>query len=78
MKMPFGVHKGKEIGSIPRGYLRWVQSNVKLFGDLEVAINCVLERKPIPASPDVDAIVDSVVSVYSESPDALCGSLNQG
>lgn len=38
MLMPFGKHKGKEIESIPKGYLRWLNNNCDLQGELKTAV----------------------------------------
>lgn len=47
MKMPFGMHKGKEIHTIPRDYLLWFRDNItNLHGDLLGAVVAGLEGKP--------------------------------
>lgn len=47
MKMPFGMHKGKEIHTIPHDYLLWFRNNItNLHGDLLKAVEAGLEGKP--------------------------------
>lgn len=42
MKMPFGKHRGTEIGEIPHDYLAWLLDNCDLSPTLERAIANVL------------------------------------
>lgn len=47
MKMPFGMHKGQEIHTIPHDYLLWFRGNItNLSGDLLRAVIAGLEGKP--------------------------------
>lgn len=47
MKMPFGMHKGKEIHTLPHDYLLWFRHNItNLTGDLLRAVEVGLEGKP--------------------------------
>ncbi len=45
--MPFGMHKGKEINTLPHNYLLWFKNNItNLHGDLRRAVVAGLEGKP--------------------------------
>lgn len=47
MKMPFGMHKGKDIHTLPHDYLLWFRKNItNLNGDLLKAVEAGLEGKP--------------------------------
>lgn len=47
MKMPFGMHKGKEIHTLPHDYLHWFRNNItNLRSDLLKAVEAGLEGKP--------------------------------
>lgn len=46
MKMPFGMHKGKEIHILPHDYLLWFRKNItNLNGDLLRAVIAGLDGK---------------------------------
>ena len=64
MKMPFGKHEGKAIDDIPRGYLRWLKTNISLFGDLEAAINSALNQSPGPAKIERDRVISEAVGYF--------------
>lgn len=38
MKMPFGIHKEKEISEVPRKYLEWLIGQGGLYGQLKDAV----------------------------------------
>ena len=44
--MPFGKHKGKPVGTIPKGYLKWVLRTCDIEYDLAKAIAKVLGLPP--------------------------------
>lgn len=45
--MPFGMHKGKEIHTLPHDYLLWFKNNItNLNGDLLKAVIAGLDGKP--------------------------------
>jgi hypothetical protein len=48
MKMPFGMHKGKEVSDIPTKYLRWVLGETQVHHQnpaLETEIERVLQER---------------------------------
>lgn len=45
LKMPFGLHKGKTIGQLPKDYLEWLISLEDLSSDLRYSVNKALELK---------------------------------
>lgn len=50
MKIHFGKHKGKEIHTLPKGYLRWLRDNIPDLDDHhKLAINSGLQGKPYTA-----------------------------
>lgn len=44
IRMPFGAHKGERVVSVPRKYLEWLVANVRLNGELKIAVELVLEQ----------------------------------
>ncbi len=56
MEMPFGKHRGKEITEIPRGYLKWLENNVTIQGELAEEVYAVVRgipRRPVKNVEDV-------------------------
>lgn len=56
MEMPFGKHRGTEIAEIPKGYLKWLESNVEIQGELAEEVFAVLRgipRRPVRKVEDV-------------------------
>jgi DNA polymerase III epsilon subunit-like protein len=45
LKMPFGVHKGKTLGQLPKDYLEWLLSLPDLSIDMRYSVNKALELK---------------------------------
>lgn len=45
--MPFGRYQGRDITTVPRGYLRWVRDNVQLSPQLAHIVNCVIKNRPV-------------------------------
>lgn len=60
MQMPFGKYRGNEIADIPKGYLKWLESNVAMQGDLGEEIYAVLRGIPRRPVPNVDDVVQSI------------------
>lgn len=59
MQMNFGRYKGKEMRDCPRGYLRWVYSNVDLAAEEAKEICRIIGRAYIPPAPvHVDPVSD--------------------
>jgi uncharacterized protein (DUF3820 family) len=42
--MPFGKYKGEYVTDLPIKYLDWLYKNVELFGELEEAVNYMLDK----------------------------------
>ena len=59
--MLFGKHKGKEIESIPKGYLRWLYSNCDLHGELKTEVEVRLGI----IVPVEDEVVQQIVKMFS-------------
>jgi hypothetical protein len=53
-RMPFGKFKGLVLDEVPRGYLEWLNGNVKLYGPLKVGVEALLSGGELP-DPDQDA-----------------------
>jgi hypothetical protein len=47
--IPFGRHRGKPVASLPRDYLRWLQTR-PLYGRLKLVVDAVLAGPPVPPS----------------------------
>jgi uncharacterized protein (DUF3820 family) len=62
--MPFGKHKGKPVEQVPKGYLRWLKTNVELRGPLAEAVDCVLAGKPIPKPVSIEELVEQIVKPF--------------
>lgn len=48
--IPFGKHKGKEVSELPIKYLHWLDANVKLYGELAVAVGARLGKPVVPTA----------------------------
>lgn len=62
MEMPFGKHKGKSVETLPRRYLRWLQQNVELFGELKTAVEITLNGQTVPVEPELDDLIHHIVT----------------
>lgn len=57
MKIKFGKHKGKEIHTLPKGYLRWLRDNIPDLDDHHTqAIDAGLHGKPYTAPTQEERI----------------------
>lgn len=71
MMMPFDKYKGREIGSLPRGYLRWLAENADLFGEVQREVHAAVGL-PVPQAKSEtveemqDRIVRSVMRRFEE------------
>ena len=45
--MPFGRYKGRDIQTVPRGYLRWMRDNVEIGPQLAHAVACAINKQPM-------------------------------
>lgn len=50
MRMPFGKHKGREVATLPKKYLRWVERycnmNLELYHEIEWVLTGKLKPTP--------------------------------
>ena len=63
MQMPFGKYEGREITDVPKGYLRWLENNVPIQGNLGEEVYAVLRGLPTPPkrpAKDIDDVVQSI------------------
>lgn len=74
--MPFGKHKGEEIGHLRPGYLEWLKLNCKLYGETEIAINATLdgrsyyeEIKELRAAKATEAKKPAQLNAYADELD---------
>lgn len=60
MKMPFGKYRGCSVSVIQESYLRWLQKECDLYGDLYYAVEDALQYGPNTdfASPAATQVVD--------------------
>jgi uncharacterized protein (DUF3820 family) len=67
MTMPFGKYKGRPMYEVPKGYLKWMEHNMDLQGDLLVEVQYYLHGKPRPMPPpDVNQVVSSIEDQLSQ------------
>ena len=45
--MPFGRYKGRDIQTVPRGYLRWMRENMELGPQFAHAVKCAINKEPV-------------------------------
>ncbi len=69
--MPWGKHKGKSLGDLPRGYLSWVLGCDALTPELERAVKGELRRrgeKHLEAAEVLNAVEEEVTARVVEDP----------
>lgn len=75
MLMPFGKHKGKQVCTLPKSYLRWLDRTVSLRDQLRSEVRNLLYGEPMPIAHrviDINEIVKDFETTLEEmsNPDA--------